>query len=512
MARRIYLTEDGVRECRSEAEGAGKPVVFTDDRLKGFLLKVSGESATFYMQREVGGASVRVSLGRAGDGRTASEFRELAEEVRAELGKANKAKDPAEAAGIVAQVRERLGEDGAPQRRAKRHDPAPVVLGDAPASPKDDDWETLTLAQAMEEHFSKMRRRKRARSVDSMRDEMGRYLGEWFARPLASLTRRECVERHGKVTDAHGPTVANKVFRNLRACWNTAASLREADEKYKAVNPVRKFRDVWNEEKARKPITWEALPEWAARVNAVTNTVRRDWHWFVLLTGLRNEDARTVRWEEVNLTDKPDWYVNAQGERVSLPPKSMHRPCPKGGERKAFTVPLAAPVVEILKRRKAENPSIVGNDDGWVFPTRNKAGEVVNLCEPKEQDYERDAKGKIVRYRKEGGRWIPDPKGRPRKFTAIASAHVLRHTFASTADEAEVGVSERVMKALMNHTPDSTNMNHRYNRPSIDAMRAGAEKVAAFLIRKSGTVPSAGNPAGRIVRADEKAERRQASA
>lgn len=514
MARRVYLTNGAVEKSKAEAAKAGKPVVFTDDRLKGFLLKVSGESATFYVQRDVGGKAVRVALGRVGGKRTASDFRDLAEKVRGELGDANtaaKAGDAAEAARIVAHVRDRLERDGAPARPQARADAPQVAQADADGPEAPDEWEAFTLVQAIDEHVANMKARNRARSVDRMRDEMDRYLGEWMDRPVASLTKRECIDRHRRITTDHGPIVANKAFRMLRAVWNSAAERFDADEH--AMNPVRKFRKVWNEEGTRKPIDWAALPEWAARVNGVTNPVRRDWHWFVLLTGLRNEDSRTLRWEEVNLTDKPRWFVNVLGERVALPPKSMHRPCPKGGERKAFTVPLSAPVVEILKRRKAENPFIVGDDQEWVFPTRDKEGRLVNLREPKEQDYKRDAQGRILRFKRNpAGEWIADPQGQPRKFTAIASAHVLRHTFASTADEEEVGVSERVMKALMNHTPDSANMNHRYNRPSMDAMRAATEKVAAFLIRKAGTGPAAPNPAGRINREPAERPNRQATA
>ncbi|MCC6678881.1 MAG: tyrosine-type recombinase/integrase [Phycisphaerales bacterium] len=524
MERRVYLTNDGVAECRSQAAQAGEPLVFTDDRLKGFLLKVSGDTATFYVQREVGGKTVRVALGRAGGKRTASDFRDLAEKVRGELGDANtaaKAGDAAEVGRIVARVRDRLERDGAPQRRSEQFDPSPVaqVNGDAaqvmdPAAQAMTDeakWRALTLAQAMEEHFAKMRRRDRARSVGSMGDEMTRYLGEWMERPIAGITRTECVDRHGAVCDDHGGTVANKAFRNLRAVWNTAASKREADENYGAVNPVRRFGDVWHEEAKGKPIEWEALPEWAAQVNAIRNSVRCDWYWFVALSALRSLDARTLRWDQVNLTDKQAWYVNAAGERVSLPAKSMHRPCPKGGERKAFTVPLSAPAVEILKRRKAENAALFGDDDGWVFPARDKSGGVIHLSEPKQQDYRRDAEGRILRFkRNKAGEWVPDPKGQPRKFTALANPHRLRHTFASTGDEEGVNVSERVMKGLMNHTPDSTNMNHRYNRPSMDAMRAATEKVSAFLIRKAGTVPAAANPAALIVPEDRKAKRASA--
>ncbi len=139
------------------------------------------------------------------------------------------------------------------------------------------------------------------------------------------------------------------------------------------------------------------------------------------------------------------------------------------------------------------------NDQGWAFPTFDRGGDVVHLREPKEQGYQRDAEGKIVRFtRNAEGEWVPSAKGRPRKYTSLATPHCLRRTFSSTADEEGVNVSERVMKGLMNHTPDSTNMTHRYNTPSIDAMRAATEKVSAFLIRKAGVAPAATNPAGRI--------------
>jgi len=160
-------------------------------------------------------------------------------------------------------------------------------------------------------------------------------------------------------------------------------------------------------------------------------------------------------------------------------------------------------VVEVLKRRRAENPSLFGDDQGWVFPTRDRKGRVVPLSEPKQQDYRRNAQGEILRFRRNAaGQWVEDPKGQPRKFTAIANPHALRHTFGSTADEPEVSLSERILKALLNHVPSGSNVTDRYRTPSMDAMRAATEKVAAFLLRRAGTRPAATNPAGRIDRAD----------
>ena len=90
-------------------------------------------------------------------------------------------------------------------------------------------------------------------------------------------------------------------------------------------------------------------------------------------TGLRSTDAKTVRWEHV---DFERWTV--------------HRPKPKGGEDRAFTVPVAAFVLDLLRRRRKENGLLFPEGDGgWVFPSRRRSGGVSHVAEPKEQRYVR---------------------------------------------------------------------------------------------------------------------------
>jgi len=48
-------------------------------------------------------------------------------------------------------------------------------------------------------------------------------------------------------------------------------------------------------------------------------------------------------------------------------------------------VPVAKAVLEILERRRAENPMLLPNDGGWVFPTTDAEGKVTHVQEPKEQ-------------------------------------------------------------------------------------------------------------------------------
>ncbi len=65
---------------------------------------------------------------------------------------------------------------------------------------------------------------------------------------------------------------------------------------------------------------------------ALPNPIRRAFHLFVLYTGLRSEDARTVQWRDV------DWDAG-----------TLHRPTPKGGVDRAFTIPLSRRALAVLR-------------------------------------------------------------------------------------------------------------------------------------------------------------------
>jgi hypothetical protein len=136
--------------------------------------------------------------------------------------------------------------------------------------------------------------------------------------------------------------------------------------------------------------------------------VRRDYQLVVLLTGLRRMDAATIRWEHVDFAAR-----------------TLHRPSPKGGADRAFTIPLSRACFEILERRRAENR----DDAGWAFPTDAMKGRACDLC----------AELGLPRHRVGARIHLVEAK---EAADEIVSPHRLRDTYTSALAEVG-GINER---------------------------------------------------------------------
>ena len=414
--RKIKLTDASVeRNCPLLPLDSEKTqVIFWDKEYAGFGLLVGRKTRSWIVQKPIEGRTVRLTIGRFPTWR--------ARDARRKALKLLRAMD----AGIDPRERKR--------RKAEEA--------------RKNEWQRFTLRQALEEHIASMKAASRSeRSIKKMRDELTRHVADWMDTPLVQLRRADCIDRHRAITTSAGPVQANRTLRMVRACWNSAR--RRFEEL-----PEHPVRVVFNTERRRRePITWDDLPAWAENVNALTNPVRRDLNWFLLLTGLRSEDARTVGFDDVN------WLH-----------RTLHRPNPKGGEQRAFTIPLSPAAIALLRRRRMENGFLVSDDRGWAFPTRNRDGHVTHVQEPKQTEYFEDALGRL------------------RKRTTLPSPHRLRDTFATACMEAELDIL--TTKILMNHVPPENDVTLGYMRPSTGHLRSATERVTKFLIDKAGVGPA----------------------
>lgn len=420
-----------------------------DRRLTGFGIVIGRRHRTFVMRAYVRGRGQagrhQVTLGRW----ASSKLRAADEMVRAQTVTVKQARDAALA-----------------QRGAMRS-------GEAPTGAPGREASGPTFGEALAVHVDRLRRKGgQPRSIEVIERECAKHLSDWLERPLREITRTEARERHERLTEkrplhereheddeddddcdkrpdrrrAGGGYLANRVMRHVRAIWNTAE--REHDLPRCPVIAV-----AWNKEHRRQePIPWVDLPAWRGAVDALS-PIRRDYSLLVLLTGLRRNDAATIRWEHVNFEAR-----------------TLHRPNPKGGRDRAFTIPLSSATMAILERRRRENR----DDAGWAFPTEALKSKPCHLCAA--LGLPPHAAGARIH--------LIEAKG----ADELVSPHRLRDTYTSALAEVG-GISGYAIDMLTNHRPPRGSVTAGYINLSTEHLAECQERVSEFLLSKMAPPP-----------------------
>ena len=163
----------------------------------------------------------------------------------------------------------------------------------------------------------------------------------------------------------------------------------------------------------------------------------RDLQLFMLLTGMRRTASVEARIEDFD------------GERGCL-----RVPSPKGGESRAFDLPLSGALFDLIHRRIEEN-RIIDADLPWLFPSNSASGHVAEVRV--------DTLGSLV-------------------------GHALRHLYATLALEAGVPIAE--LKFLLNHAVSSGGVTMGYLHPSLDHLRGWQERATTRILSVIGLAPS----------------------
>lgn len=309
----------------------------------------------------------------------------------------------------------------------------------------------LTVGQAVDRYVEDMTQRGCApRTIELTGARLRTHLADWLARPLVAVRPSDCQAAHKRVTASAGDVAANKVLRDFRATWNLAVKQSDHPERFAHRNPVGSV--TMNAEVAtRQNAVITDLPGWWRRVGGLGNPVRVQMFRLGLLSGLRPGNLCGIRREWLDLTP---------GREVIRFPAEVMKGRP--GKRRAFTLPLSAPMVELVREALAVGPKLVrvpAERCEWLFPTTGRDGRSVvatsNWTEPTLESNE--------------------------------VGHALRHTYRTLS--ADAGVPFDVAEMLVAHTLPGVGARYVHAGELDARLRAAQAQVSAFILARAGVEP-----------------------
>jgi integrase len=297
-------------------------IIFRDDRLPGFGLRVTPGSKTYVVEARLNGVARRISIGKVGV-LTAATARKKARRMQAMMATG---KDP-----MVEKARKQIV--------------------------------AVTLQEILEQYLSV--RNLRPKTVCVYSYMVPRCLGDWLDRPVVAITREMIEQRHIELRrptrqGTSGEAQANTVMHILGALLNFAAANYELDGKPIIVmNPVKRLSQNrrWYQERRRQTIVPDhKLPAWYEAVMSLKHQTVRDYLLLLLFTGLRRNEAATLRWQDIDF------------ESMVLVVRSE---IAKNG--KEHRLPLSDFLEDLLRRRCLERSS-----NEFVFPGRGNKHHLVD--------------------------------------------------------------------------------------------------------------------------------------
>ena len=449
----IHITKINVEKLDCPATGR---VDYFDDALKGFGVRVSPSGETFFTMRRVNGKLVRTKIDTFGKV-TAEAARKQAEGVLADMGR---------------------GIDPNQEKRQARQ------------KVEEDKRQGITLQAALDEYLKKGK--LKPRTIKTYDDLFRLYLADWLQRPATEITRDMVKARHQEIASGKRQKqvlkkeidrkkseikkvvvpkrregAADNCFRTLRAVLNYAFDDEEGGTPY--ANPVtilssRKRKAWFKVERRRTLIKNSDLPAWGKAVEALENSIVRDFLLFLIHTGLRRNEAAKLQWCQVDFHEGCFTIPDTKNKEPHTLPLSDYLQALLTNRKEGLAAELIVAKAALednkkhlaampLKQRQAFHNRValaeLRLDSKYVFPSTGKAG------------------------------YLQEPKGAIDTVTATTgikfSCHDLRRTFATIAESLDL--SGYTVKALLNHKQQTGDVTGGYIVLNVDRLREPMQKI-----------------------------------
>lgn len=399
MAHKLKLTKAVISTLdRYRPAGKGKTFI-RDTSLPGFGIALSTGSASYIAERRIGGTSKtkRLVVGRVGL-MDLDEARLKAKELLLGLEK-----------------------------------------GNAFVNEKKEQVEPPTLKQALERYLQD--RPMRANSKNQYRRDIESNLRKHMNLPVTSFSETFAMQLYRDI-ESRSPSVAAKLVRMLHGIFrfvSASPEYRKPDgSRILEVSPWRilsELRMIRQLAPRTDYLTEEELPVFYREAMKIERPSIRNLLLFLLLTGCRLNEARGLKWSEVNFLART---INLPKERVKT--------------KKGRSLPITTELEQLIQEQAVGRSAIAEH----VFYSLTQTAPVI-------QDEVRD---EFIRIREILGR-------------LDLKIHGLRRTYISHTSHAEI-MSEWQQKALVGHSGDITSA---YRQITLEQLKAPAQRATTHLMK-----------------------------
>ena len=307
-----------------------------------------------------------------------------------------------------------------------------------PAEKKYKALHSTTLKQAFDD-FITVRKNLKARTLYDYQRLMKVAFADWQDKATTEISKDMVTKRHSKIGAERGHAYANLSMRFLRALFNFAIAQYEdgSGNSILRENPVMcltQTRAWYRVERRQTVIKPHQLLPWYQAVMSLKqdeistqSAMVADYLLFLLLTGLRRQEAATLKWSDIDLDDRSFTLSDTKN-------------------REPLILPLTDFISSLLESRKA------ATDSEYVFAGDGKAGY---LIEPRRQVQ------KVI------------------ELSGVSfTLHDLRRTFFTLAES--IDISAYALKRLVNHKM-SNDVTAGHIVRDVERLRKPMEQISTRL-------------------------------
>lgn len=236
-------------------------VLYHDDQLKGFVLRVGRQSKTYCVYHTVNGKGRQINIGRH---------------------------------GVFTPEQARMNAKDKLYLMAQGVDPEQKEQQSA--------IQNITLGELADEFLS-TRINLKPKTRKDYRYYIDHYLPDWVDKPVVDITDKMFLQRYQHIGENIGHATANNVKRYTGSLFNYAIGAHELFIR-NPVEIIKRTRSSYPSKRRTNIVSPKQLGAWWQAVDNLPNPDMTDYLKLVLMTGLRREEAARLKWCHVDFEER----------------------------------------------------------------------------------------------------------------------------------------------------------------------------------------------------------------